>query len=152
MPSKARVEANRWLRLHARQVQGRVLSIGSGDDQDGENGAYRAYFSNCSSYTTSEVTPNSDCDLVLDVQHMPQISDGSYDCVFCSGVLEHVPGFSLALNEISRILRVGGTLLLGVPFRQGIHMPPTDYWRFTEHGVRFILERHGFLLDEIARV
>ena len=44
------------------------------------------------------------------------------------------------LDEITRILKPGGTLLLGLPFRQAIHMAPQDFWRFTEYGIRFLLK------------
>ncbi|MDA8217256.1 MAG: glycosyltransferase, partial [Dehalococcoidales bacterium] len=149
MASKARCEANSWLRRRAGEVRGRVLSIGSGDDQDGEGGCYRRYFASASAYVTSEVEPRPDCDLVLDVRDMPTIGAKSYDCVFCSGVLEHVDDYHAALREIRRVLKDGGLLLLGVPFRQPIHMPPNDYWRFTRHGVELLLESHGFGIAEL---
>lgn len=137
----SRRESNRWLRLHAGDITGKVLSIGSGDDKDKEGGGYRNYFRNASSYTTSEIEPMPGCDLVLDVRSMPEIPDGAYDCVFCSGVLEHVDDWRKALQEITRVLKPGGTLLLGLPFRQPIHFSPRDYWRFTEHGIREMLRR-----------
>ncbi|MHB1417775.1 MAG: methyltransferase domain-containing protein, partial [Chloroflexota bacterium] len=150
MASKARCEANSWLRRQAAKVEGRVLSIGSGDDRDGEGECYRRYFASASAYVTSEVEPRPDCDLVLDVRDMPAVKAKSYDCVFCSGVLEHVDDYHAAVREIRRVLKDGGLLLLGVPFRQAIHMPPHDYWRFTRHGVELLLESHGFGIAELT--
>jgi SAM-dependent methyltransferase len=138
-PSRVRRLSNAWLRRHAADIEGQVLSIGSGHDRDKEGGRYRAYFVRCASYTTSEISPEFGCDLVLDVRSMPQIHDGAYDCVYCSGVLEHVDDLAGGLHEITRILRPGGILLLGMPFRQAIHGAPHDYWRFTEHGIRRLL-------------
>lgn len=137
--SRARRHSNRWLRQHCRTIEGDVLSIGSGTDADGEGNYYSDYFVKASSYTTSDFSHDFGCDLTLDVRSMPQIKDESYDCVFCSGVLEHVDDVTDGLNEITRILKVGGTLLLGLPFRQAIHMAPNDYWRFTEYGIRHML-------------
>ena len=139
-PSKLRVESNRWLQSQCLDVVGSVLSIGSGDDSDGEGRKYRDYFPAATSLTTSEVVPIEGCDLVIDVRSMPEITDASYDCVYCSGVLEHVDEFRKGFDEITRILKPGGILLLGLPFRQAIHMAPQDFWRFTEYGIRYLLK------------
>lgn len=41
--------------------------------------------------------------------------DASFDKVLCSEVLEHIPDYGQALNEINRILKPGGTLAVSVP-------------------------------------
>lgn len=43
--------------------------------------------------------------------------DESFDLVYCSHVLEHVPDDRAAMRELRRILRPGGTLLVQVPVR-----------------------------------
>lgn len=43
-------------------------------------------------------------------------ADGSLDLIGSFDVLEHVPDYTRALNEFYRVLRVGGQLLLTVPF------------------------------------
>jgi SAM-dependent methyltransferase len=139
-PSCARKESNKWLHLNCRDIKGDVLSIGSGNDADNEGDHYRNYFPMATSYTTSEISEEFRCDLILDVRSMPETKDGSYDCVFCSGVLEHVDDCQAGLREITRILKAGGILLLGVPFRQQIHMGSQDFWRFTEYGIRYLLK------------
>jgi SAM-dependent methyltransferase len=137
--SALRKESNIWLREHCRDVSGAILSIGSGNDGDHEGGFYRDYFPAASSYTTSEVFPSEHCDLLIDVRSMPEIADGSYSGIYCSGVLEHVDEFRRGFDELTRILVPGGILLLGLPFRQAIHMAPQDFWRFTEYGIRYLL-------------
>ncbi len=138
-PSRGRRLSNAWLREHAADVEGHVLSIGSGHDRDKEGGRYRDYFARAASYTTSEVSADFGCDLMLDVRAMPELAEAAFDGIYCSGVLEHVDDFRAGLAEITRILRPGGVLLLGLPFRQAIHGAPHDYWRFTEHGIRWLL-------------
>lgn len=41
--------------------------------------------------------------------------DGAFDAVICSEVIEHIPDQPQLLNEMSRVLRSGGTLILGTP-------------------------------------
>lgn len=148
--STARKESNIWLRSQALSINGKVLSLGSGNDDDGEGNKYKNYFENCLSYTTSEITSEFNCDLVLDVRAMPDIKDDFFDCIFCSGVLEHIDDYQKALQEIYRILRTGGILLLGLPFRQAIHLPPNDYWRFSEFGIQYILNGKYKILDLVG--
>jgi SAM-dependent methyltransferase len=146
-PSRERRLSNAWLRRNVGDIEGRVLSIGSQHDADREGGRYRDYFGRAKSYATSEVTAETGADLVLDVRRMPEVADESYDCIFCSGVLEHVDDYPAALSEMTRVLRRGGILLLGVPFRQAIHNAPLDFWRFTEGAIRFLLkDRYEILM------
>ncbi len=146
-PSRARIESNQWLRERCTNLEGHVISIGSGNDSDGQGNLYRNYFTHASSYTTSEVSGEYACDLILDIRSMPEIKNESYDCIYCSGVLEHVDDYQSGINEITRILRVDGVLLLGLPFRQALHLIPYDYWRFTEYGIRHMLQNSYNIID-----
>jgi len=49
-----------------------------------------------------------------DALHLP-FSEGSFDRVICSEVLEHVPDDLAAMRELARVLRPGGTLAVTVP-------------------------------------
>lgn len=49
--------------------------------------------------------------LVADLTKLP-FADGTYDCVTCGYVLEHVPDAKLGLGELSRVMRSGGRMLL----------------------------------------
>jgi SAM-dependent methyltransferase len=140
MASEARIASNKWLRRKAKGIKGDVLSIGSMNDDDCEGGKYRKYFESAKSYTTSDTdSVLGEVDLVLDVKKL-DLPDESYDCIFCSGVLEHVDDFMQGMREITRVLKNKGTLLLGVPFRQAIHSYPHDYWRFTEYALEYMLK------------
>ncbi len=149
-PSRARREGNKWLRHHCSGIQGRILSIGSGSDADNQGDFYRNYFTSASSYTTSDVLEDSSCNLCIDLRSMPQIKDESYDCIFCSGVLEHVDDYGKGLREITRILKDDGFLILGLPFRQALHMAPQDFWRFTEFGIKHMLKESYTIVDLIS--
>ena len=70
--------------------------------------------------------------------------------MFCSGVLEHVDEPWAAVAECYRIVKTGGTFLVGVPFQQPLHRVPFDYWRFTEFGVRQLLR--AFRVDDLRAI
>jgi ubiquinone/menaquinone biosynthesis C-methylase UbiE len=75
-------------------------------------------------------------DIVGDIHELP-ILDDSFDCVFCTGTLEHVRDPWKAVQELRWIiLRPGGIVHIDVPFIQGYHPDPTDFWRFTLDGLR----------------
>lgn len=93
--------------------------------------------------------------LNLDIEPMPGIgvigvaerlpfADESCDGVILQAVLEHVVDENDTLAECFRVLRPGGQLLVEIPFIQGDHPAPGDYRRYTEQGLRQIVERHGF--------
>lgn len=42
-------------------------------------------------------------------------ADGTFDKIICSEVLEHIPDYKQAVNEIERVLKPGGTLAISVP-------------------------------------
>ncbi len=52
-----------------------------------------------------------------------QFADGSFDCVICAEVLEHVPDLKAACSEISRVTR--RTAVIGVPYRQDLRFART---------------------------
>jgi len=86
---------------------------------------------------------NSRPTLIADVQSLGMLRDGAYDSVICLEVLEHVPDPTQALAEIARILADGGVLVLSVPHLSRLHEIPHDYYRYTEYGLRYLLERNG---------
>ena len=67
-------------------------------------------------------------DLVCDIHQIP-LPDESFDCIFCTGTLEHVEDPHKVLSEIYRLVKKQGIVHIEVPFIQGFHADPTDYWR-----------------------
>ncbi|MDQ5979927.1 MAG: hypothetical protein QG602_2902 [Verrucomicrobiota bacterium] len=74
-------------------------------------------------------------------------ADGSFDGVLCSQVFEHVFTPGPFLDEIYRVLRPGGCLVLTVPFVWDEHEQPADYARYSSFGLRAQLERAGFEVE-----
>ncbi|MGH7200656.1 MAG: class I SAM-dependent methyltransferase [Planctomycetaceae bacterium] len=86
-----------------------------------------------------DAVPVPGVDVVGDVHHIP-LGDNAVDCVVCTGTLEHVRDPRRAVAEMRRILKPGGIVHIDVPFIQGYHPDPTDYWRFTLDGLKLLCE------------
>jgi SAM-dependent methyltransferase len=91
-----------------------------------------------------------DVDFVADVRDMDPVASATCDVVLCSEVLEHVSEPDKAITEMMRVLKPGGHLVLTVPFLSRLHEEPSDFFRFTEYGLRSLLERAGFEIAEIV--
>jgi SAM-dependent methyltransferase len=78
-----------------------------------------------------------------DISSIP-VENDRYDAVLCTQVLEHVPEPLKALKELHRVLIPGGTLWLSTPFYFEEHETPHDYFRYTQFGLRYLIEQAGF--------
>jgi predicted SAM-dependent methyltransferase len=68
-------------------------------------------------YLTVDIDPNNHPDILSDAAALDAIPSGSVDEIMAGHVLEHIPyprSFA-ALGEWARVLKVGGTLKVGVP-------------------------------------
>jgi SAM-dependent methyltransferase len=73
----------------------------------------------------------------------------SFDTVFSSQVLEHVPEPWRMLEEMARVLKPGGYLILSAPHIWGLHEVPHDYFRFTCYGLEYLAQRAGLETIEV---
>ncbi|MBA7489537.1 hypothetical protein ES702_00071 [subsurface metagenome] len=78
-------------------------------------------------------------------QNIP-VKSNVVNCIKCTELLEHIEYPEKVLNEISRILKPGGTLILSTPFSFGIHSDPYDFQRFTDQKLRRMLEDNFHIL------
>ncbi|HWG78657.1 MAG TPA: tetratricopeptide repeat protein [Stellaceae bacterium] len=67
-----------------------------------------------------------------------------FDLIILDQVLEHVRHPSRALAHVRQSLRPGGRCLVSTPFLLRVHPSPLDLWRWTEEGLRCLLEDCGF--------
>lgn len=75
-----------------------------------------------------------------------------FDGIFCSHVLEHVDAPILLLRECRRLLRPGGTLVVGVPTEGSISRLVDHYFRahpghlysFSLDNLKVLLQKAGF--------
>ncbi len=89
-------------------------------------------------YLGVDARPGPGVDLVADVENLP-LADGSAGTVLALNTFEHVPRFWRGFEEIRRVLRPDGALLVSCPFYFHIHSYPSDYWRFTPEALKVLL-------------
>jgi len=124
-----RVSLDRFVRAHG--SSGRTLDIGA------QNGPYAAFFPNRISL---DIRSGAGVQILGDAQALG-VADGVFDVVLCTEVLEHLREPQRAIDEMFRVLKPGGTLLLTTRFLFPIHDAPHDYFRFTKYGLRHLLRR-----------
>src|SRR3989339_489854 len=125
---------------------GRIIDVGSGlrilsgkgNRYDDQRAAILGPLLAGVDYQIMDPVPDYGPDIIGDIQSLP-FRDGEVGGFFCLAVLEHVPNPFLAMSEIYRTLRPGGSCLVYVPFLFYYHAEPGyyhDYWRFSEDGIR----------------
>jgi SAM-dependent methyltransferase len=92
-------------------------------------------------YVGVDMRPGPGVDCVANVEELPQES-GSVGTVLALNTFEHVKCFWRGLDEVHRVLRPDGVLVLSTPFHFRIHQFPHDYWRFTPAAYEALLERY----------
>lgn len=125
----------------ASRLNGRLLDVGCGRKP------YRHLFGT-SEYVGLEIdTPENrvhkQADYYYDGRSFP-FPDRCFDGVICNQVLEHVFDPERFLDEIARVLKPEGILLLTVPFVWDEHEQPWDYARYSSYGLKSLLEKNGY--------
>jgi SAM-dependent methyltransferase len=83
-------------------------------------------------------------DIVADLNKPLPIASNTADTIISLSVLEHLCEPQMMLNEAYRILKVGGIMMVQVPWQWWIHEAPYDYFRFTPYGLKYMFEKAGF--------
>ena len=153
-----------WLKqaLDAVPAGKRILDAGAGELQNRQHCAHLTYVSqDFCQYDGKRGGANdeglqnqkwdtSEIDLVCDITAI-SAADGSFDAILCSEVLEHVPEPTHALDEFSRLLKPGGTLILTAPFGSNVHMAPYHFCTgFSKYWYEHHLLKRGFKIVELS--
>jgi len=138
-----RVRIEKFLKRHA--TKERILDVGGG------SGPYKKYFPNRVGF---DVEPGPGVEYVGDAHKLSLFKDGEFSHVLSTEVLEHLQDPQLAINEMHRVLKDGGKLILTTRFVFPIHNAPGDYFRFTKYGLEHLLRnfRHVEIKEEIGTV
>ena len=122
---------------HAPEITGKVLDFGCGTKP------YEALFINASSYVGVDIElqdqtyRNSKADFYYDGKILP-FSDSEFDAVVCFETVEHIFNIDDIFQEINRVLKPKGRILITSPFGWGEH--ETDL-RYTILGLSIYLKK-----------
>lgn len=133
-----------------------VLDVGAGE------GRYRELFEHCiyrahdfkqyqgdAKDFQSEQWRYTQLDYESDITAIP-VSDASFDFILCTEVLEHVPEPIKAIQEMARILKPGGKILITAPLGSGLHQKPYHFYGgFTPYFYEKFLSEYELKILEI---
>lgn len=117
-------------KLHSDEL---TLDVGCG------NSPFRVYFPNPVGY---DITRGKGVDIIGDALYLP-FRENAFEVVLCTEVLEHLREHFLALEEIRRVLKVAGGLILTTRFLYPIHNKPCDFYRYTKYGLEYLLRHYN---------
>jgi SAM-dependent methyltransferase len=103
----------------------------------------------CVDWENTGAQKRSHIDQYVDLNKKLDIQSSSFDSVLLSDVLEHIAEPRNLLQELARVLRPQGTLVVFVPFLYRIHEEPHDYYRYTEFALKHLLQTSGFEVLEL---
>ncbi len=143
--------AQEYERLLPKYAQGKLLDLGCGKVP-----LYMVYKSLVEEVITLDWADsfhtNEFLDIIHDINEPLPLEGGQFDTVIMSDVLEHIKKPATVMNEIARVLKPGGRLIMNVPFMYWIHEYPHDYHRYTEYALRFYAEESGLEVIELKPV
>lgn len=125
----------------------RVLDAGAGEGQYAREFARQRY---CGvDLAVGDAAWNySRLEAIADLTALP-FRDAAFDAALHIVTIEHLREPARALGEIARTLKPGKTLLIAAPHEWEVHQAPHDYFRYTRHGLEYLLDCAGFEAIEI---
>lgn len=131
-----------------KEISGRTLDVGCGSKP------YEKYFAS-SEYIGLEIETTihqqkNKADFIYGGKEFP-FESTSFDSVVTNQVLEHVFEPDFFLQEIYRVLKPKGKLLLTVPFVWDEHEQPHDYARYSSFGLKHLLEKNKFKIIQFEK-
>jgi len=121
-------------------LRGTVLDVGG--ERERRRGAFSPDHWPELRWVCLNIDPSVRPDVLADASCLPILSE-QVDAVVCTEVLEHLAHPDLALMEMTRCLRPGGSIVVTVPFLFPVHADPCDYYRYTSWCLQEMLMRAG---------
>jgi len=148
-PDTVRGRVRGWIEAHADKLGDDVLEIGSRMHRPeawwcNNRGLARG------AWLGMDMQAGLNVDVVADLHALPAEWAGRFTGVLCSEVLEHVARPWVALPKLREVIRPGGWLVVTTLFCFPEHGYPDDFYRYTQSGLRLLLEDAGFSEIETA--
>jgi SAM-dependent methyltransferase len=120
----------------------RVLDAGAGEARHGSCFARQRY--TAVDLAVGDASWNyGRLDAVADLAALP-FRDTVFNAAVHIVTIEHLAEPARALAEIARTLAPGGRLLIAAPHQWEVHQAPHDYFRYTRHGLEYLLRKCGY--------
>lgn len=142
--SYRRVLLDKDLEDAKRYMNGLVLDAGGGQMR----GAFKR--SDNARWIVLDVTNEYKPDILADAHKLP-IKSGVFNCIKCTEVLQYLENPDEALKEMSRILKLGGIIILSVPFNLGGMLDFPELQRFTDYKLKNMLKVKGFGITALKK-
>lgn len=132
------------LKQSEQYIRGITLDVGCG-----KKPYEKTYFSGAEQYIGMDyLTDRSAPDVIGSAMEIP-LPNNSYDTVVCTEVLEHVQEPAKALNEMYRVLKPEGYLILTTPMYWPRHEVPYDFFRYPYDGLIGLVKKSGFEITQL---
>ena len=145
-----RFALNLAIKKEAINLKGKILDFGCGAKP------YKSLFINAVEYIGLDIEneghshEKEEIDVYYDGKIIP-FENEHFDSIFSSEVFEHVFDIDPILDEINRVLKPGGKILISLPFAWNEHEIPNDFGRYTSFGIIHLLEKHGFEIIRLTK-
>jgi len=126
---------NEQVALHTSGLTGRVLDLGGG------KGGYLQFLPKNLEVFSTDVSGTGAGQ--VDFNKPLPFQDHSFDHVFLFNALYIAENPTALMQEIKRVLRPGGSLLVASPYLQNEMREPHDYRRFTSEGLQKLFQEAG---------
>lgn len=93
---------------------------------------------------------NEQIDVFYDGQTIP-LPEEYFDSILCTEVFEHIFNLDAVLQELNRVLKINGHILITCPFVWNEHEVPYDYARYTRFALKSLLDNNGFEIIEYSK-
>lgn len=121
-------------------ASGDCLDVGALD----VNGSYRLLIeAQGLAYVGVDIRAGRNVDIVMDDPRKLPFSDHTFSVVISGSCIEHAEDPWTLVREMVRVAKPGAHVILHAPFAWHVHGHPSDYWRFTDEGLKLLLEQAG---------
>ena len=126
----------------------KVLDVGSMSVNANYPHTYREHMDPAWTYVGCDIAAGKNVDLVQFSPYRIQDAPGEYDVGISGQCLEHVEYPWLLAQEMARMLRRRGLLILTAPWQYKVHRYPLDCWRLLPDGMAALLRYAGLRVIE----